>query len=91
VVSTIARDTRAVLVGEVEGRAGVTPYAGWVARFGLWPFWLLALASSGWRCVATACENSNSPPGRRVTVAGSNPRKINFLRTTPCVFSNPRA
>jgi len=43
VVSTIARDTRAVLVGEVEGRAGVTPYAGWVARFGLWPFWLLAL------------------------------------------------
>ena len=43
VVSTIARDTRAILVGEVEGRAGVTPYAGWVARFGLWPFWLLAL------------------------------------------------
>lgn len=44
VVAAIARDTRAVLVGEVEGRTGVTPYAWWVARFGLWPFWLGAVA-----------------------------------------------
>ncbi len=44
VVSSIARDTRDVLVGEVEGRSGVTPYAWWVARLGLWPCWLLALA-----------------------------------------------
>jgi apolipoprotein N-acyltransferase len=43
VVSSIPRDTRAMLVGEVEGRTGVTPYAWWVTRFGLWPFWLLAL------------------------------------------------
>lgn len=43
VVTAIPRDTRAVLVGEVEGRTGVTPYAGWVARFGLWPLWLGAL------------------------------------------------
>ena len=46
-VSTLARNTRAVLVGEVEGRTGVTPYAGWVARFGLWPLWLLALGLVG--------------------------------------------
>jgi apolipoprotein N-acyltransferase len=26
----------------VEGRTGVTPYAWWVVRFGLWPVWLLA-------------------------------------------------
>lgn len=38
----MARDTRGVLVGVVEGRTGVTPYAWWVARFGLWPLWLLA-------------------------------------------------
>jgi len=44
VLSSIARDTRAVLVGEVQGRSGVTPYAWWVARLGLWPLWLLALA-----------------------------------------------
>ena len=43
IVSAMARDTRGVLVGEAEGRSGVTPYAWWVARFGLWPFWLGAL------------------------------------------------
>jgi apolipoprotein N-acyltransferase len=43
IVSSIPRATRAILVGEVQGRTGVTPYAWWVARFGLWPFWLLAL------------------------------------------------
>lgn len=43
ITGAIARGTRAVLVGEVEGRTRVTPYARWVARFGLWPFWLLAL------------------------------------------------
>ena len=49
VVSALARDTRAVLVGEVQGRTGTTPYAGWVARWGLWPLWLLA-----WGLVALA-------------------------------------
>jgi apolipoprotein N-acyltransferase len=43
IVSALPRDTRAVLVGEVEGRTGVTPYAWWVAHAGLWPLWLLAL------------------------------------------------
>jgi apolipoprotein N-acyltransferase len=44
IVASLPRDTRAVLVGEVEGRSGITPYAWWVARFGLWPLWLLALS-----------------------------------------------
>lgn len=35
----LPRHTRGALVGEVEGRNGVTPYAQWVSRFGLWPFW----------------------------------------------------
>ncbi|NRF66093.1 apolipoprotein N-acyltransferase [Aquincola sp. S2] len=34
--------TRGVLVGPVQGRAGRTPYAAWVARIGLWPLLLAA-------------------------------------------------
>ncbi len=33
---------RGVLVGEVEAREGLTPYAAWVGRTGLWPAWCLA-------------------------------------------------
>jgi apolipoprotein N-acyltransferase len=36
--------TRGVLQGRVQGRQGVTPYARWVARAGLWPLCLVALA-----------------------------------------------
>ena len=35
---------REVLRAEVEGRAGLTPYARWVSRLGLWPLALLAAA-----------------------------------------------
>jgi apolipoprotein N-acyltransferase len=42
ITSSLARNARGILVGSVEGRTGVTPYAWWVARFGLWPMWLLA-------------------------------------------------
>ncbi|MFC5500247.1 apolipoprotein N-acyltransferase [Caenimonas terrae] len=41
VTHSLPRYTRGVLVGEVEGRNGITPYAWWVARAGLWPLWLL--------------------------------------------------
>ncbi len=47
VVSSMPRNTRGVLVGEVEGRSGTTPFAAWIARFGLWPYWLLALGGVG--------------------------------------------
>ena len=39
VTHELPRHTRGALVGEVEGRMGLTPYAQWVSRFGLWPFW----------------------------------------------------
>lgn len=40
----LARSTRDVLLADVEGRTGTTPYA-WVAgRFGLWPWWGMAFA-----------------------------------------------
>lgn len=35
--------TATALHGTVQGRTGVTPYAGWLARWGLWPLLLLAL------------------------------------------------
>ncbi|WP_367121941.1 apolipoprotein N-acyltransferase [Rhodoferax sp.] len=44
VTHTLARNTRGVLVGQVEGRNGVTAYGWWVSRYGLWPLWLLALS-----------------------------------------------
>ncbi|MEO8858934.1 MAG: apolipoprotein N-acyltransferase, partial [Burkholderiaceae bacterium] len=43
VIKTLPRYTRGVLTGEVQGRNGLTPYAWWVSRFGLWPLWLLAI------------------------------------------------
>ena len=43
VTHALAHNTRGVLVGEVEGHSGITPYAAWVARWGLWPYWLLAV------------------------------------------------
>ena len=36
--------TRGVLEGTVQGREGLTPFAAWASRFGLWPPFLLALA-----------------------------------------------
>ncbi|HEY2256954.1 MAG TPA: apolipoprotein N-acyltransferase [Variovorax sp.] len=43
VTASLPRLTRGVLVAEVEGRTGRTPYAVWVSRFRLWPLWGLAL------------------------------------------------
>lgn len=36
--------TRGVLQGQVQGRTGMTPFARWASRFGLWPLWVLSLA-----------------------------------------------
>ena len=47
VVQALPRLTRGVLVGEVEGRNGTTPFAWWVSRLGLWPLWGLGLLVVG--------------------------------------------
>lgn len=39
--------TASALQGEVEGRTGITPYARWLAQFGLWPLWLFGLGILG--------------------------------------------
>ena len=41
VTHSLPRHTKGVLKGEVEGRTGATPFAWWVSRLGLWPFWLM--------------------------------------------------
>jgi apolipoprotein N-acyltransferase len=47
VTAWLAPHTPGVLVGEVEGRDGSTPYARWVAAFGLWPLLGLGLGVVG--------------------------------------------
>jgi len=47
VTHSLPRYTRGALVGEVQGRASITPYAWWVARYGLWPLLGLSLAVLG--------------------------------------------
>lgn len=44
VVASLPRDLRGRLSAQVEGRSGITPYAAWMARWGLWPYWFLAFA-----------------------------------------------
>ena len=56
--AALSHYTRAVLHGTVEGRSGITPYAWWVARFGLWPLWLsgLAVVAVAWYRVVMATK-----------------------------------
>ena len=42
VTHRLAPHTQGVLQGSVQGRTGLTPFAVWAARFGLWPMGLLA-------------------------------------------------
>lgn len=44
VVAALPRLTRGHLVAEAEGREGLTPYARWASRAGLWPVWGVCLA-----------------------------------------------
>ncbi len=55
VTASLPRLTQGVLDGQVQGRTGLTPFAWWASRFGLWPLWLLGgliVASAGQRRVA---------------------------------------
>jgi apolipoprotein N-acyltransferase len=43
VVRRLPPYTSGVLDGEIEGRSGLTPYASWASRWGLWPLAALAV------------------------------------------------
>ena len=51
VAQAMPRLTRGTLTADVEGRSGMTPYAWWTARFGLWPWWLLGLGVAGFALI----------------------------------------
>ncbi len=44
VTHALPRLSRGSLQATVVGRTGVTPYAWWVGRLGLWPWWVMAAA-----------------------------------------------
>jgi apolipoprotein N-acyltransferase len=50
VTDALPRLTRGVLIADVEGRSGLTPFAWWVSRFGLWPFWAASLLTIAIGC-----------------------------------------
>ncbi len=50
VTQSLPRHTRGVLLAQVQGRSGteangwgITPFAWWAARFGLWPLWIFGV------------------------------------------------
>ena len=53
----LAPHTRGVLRGSVQGRDGITPFAWWAGRFGLWP-----LVVSGAMVVAMAARRRRTGP-----------------------------
>ncbi|MES2101166.1 MAG: nitrilase-related carbon-nitrogen hydrolase, partial [Pseudomonadota bacterium] len=56
VTASLPRLTQGVLDGQVQGRTGLTPFAWWASRFGLWPLTLLGLV-----IVATAGQRRAAP------------------------------
>ena len=62
VTAHLPRYTRGVLEGVVQGRSGLTPFAWWASRFGLWPLALGAAAIVLWRAAGR---------GRRGRCAGA--------------------
>ncbi len=62
VTHALAPATRGVLEGQVQGREGLTPFARWAARWGLWPMWALGLGAlgAGW----VWAQGARRPGGR---------------------------
>ena len=59
VTHVLPRHTRGVLVGDVEGGRGLTPFAWWASRFGLWPLGAQAVLAP---LLAAYAGRRSSPP-----------------------------
>lgn len=64
VVASAPSHQAAQLDGEAQGRAGNTPYANWVSRWGLWPLWGLVLLVGllGWGAAPVKSRACNARP-----------------------------
>jgi len=67
----LAPFTRARLEGVVQGRDGLTPYAAWVSRVGLWPLAAVAALAAAWAALRAPCRAVAGRPrrGRREAAA----------------------
>lgn len=48
VTASLPSAVQDVLLAEVQGRDGITPFARWVSQWGLWPLWLFGVAVVAW-------------------------------------------
>ena len=77
VTARAARRSRtACSTATVEGRSGLTPFAAWAGRFGLWPLWALGVGSCCSASRRRARPPRIAPPGMRRIGAQA------FARTT---------
>lgn len=67
VTAMLAPYTQGVLLARVQGREGVTPFAAWAGRYGLWPLALAALALA----VLVVLTGRSSPSGTASTPSAS--------------------
>ena len=68
VTAELAPLTRGVLLARVQGRQGVTPFAWWAARFGLWPLW--AWAALAVLAVTAFKPSASAAPAMLIEEAG---------------------
>ncbi len=79
VSAALPRFTQGVLNAQVQGRSGMTPFAVWAARFGLWPLWLFGaavVAASGLRRAAP--RRPGHPKGHEGAPSGHRSRGCHF-------------
>ena len=75
VTHQLARHTRGILTGQVQGRGGpLTPYAYWVSRWGLWPLWIFCTLMVLIARIAPVVRRSARPHHRNAPFLPSVPR-----------------
>ena len=70
VTHALARHTRGVLLAQVQGREGLTLYAWWSARFGLWPLWILATGVVAFAAVLRLRQSEHHQARRNQSLDG---------------------